>query len=84
MKSYLSLNFGLKVWLSFLLVLFISRVIAWNLPVIFGEENIKISLQNIFLDPFNIYSNAVIAFVYFLLMNIFLGGGQEEIGWRDI
>ena len=68
-KSFLSLNFGLKVWLAMFLVLGFSAIIAWFLPELFGKDRIASMLPIIFAVPY-------------LLLMIFLGGGQEEIGWR--
>ena len=70
LKSFLSLNFGWKVWLSIFLVLGIPYIIAWAIPEFLGEERIQTYLPNIYIFP-----------IYLLIM-VFLGGGQEEIGWR--
>ena len=69
-KSFLSLNFGLKTWLAIFLIIGIARLIAWVSPVFFGEETRPINLMNFYL------------FIPLLLFQTFLGGGQEEIGWR--
>jgi len=68
-KSYLSLNFGWRVWLAIFLVLGLSAIIAWILPELFGENRLQPVLPIIFVVPY-------------LLLMTFLGGGQEEIGWR--
>jgi membrane protease YdiL (CAAX protease family) len=69
-ESFFSLRFGWKVWIAIFLVLGLSSFIAWILPELWGETRLPMLLPNIFVFP-----------VYLLLM-IFLGGGQEEIGWR--
>lgn len=69
-KQFLSLKFGWKVWLAMFLVLGLSTFIAWIVPEYFGEERISTFLPSIYIFP-----------VYLLLI-VFLGGGQEEIGWR--
>lgn len=70
LKSFLSLNFGWKVWITSFAILGISTAIAWYIPELFGETRLPMILPNIYIFP-----------VYWLIM-IFLGGGQEEIGWR--
>ena len=69
-KKFLSLKFGRKVWLSIFLVLGLSYFIAWIIPEFFGKERIPSFLPNYYIFP-----------IYLLLM-VFFGGGQEEIGWR--
>ena len=69
-KLFLSLNFGLKVWLTIFSIIFISIAMAYILPDIIGRNEIPSYLPNIYIFPL------------FLLQMIFLGGGQEEIGWR--
>ena len=69
-KSFLSLKFGWKVWLAIFLVLGISTFIAWIVPEYFGKERIHTYLPSIFIFP------------AYLLIMVFFGGGQEEIGWR--
>jgi len=70
LKKFLSLNFGLKVWVSVFLISGISTFLSWIIPEFFGEARIPTMLQNIYLFPL------------FLLLNSFILGGQEEIGWR--
>ncbi len=69
-KSFFSLNFGWKVWAVVFLVFGLSTFAAWILPELFGAPRLPMLLPNIYIFP-----------VYWLLM-VFLGGGQEEIGWR--
>lgn len=70
LKSFLSIRFGWKVWLIIPLALGLANFLAWYLPVLFGYEKLPMLLPSILVFP-----------VYWLVM-IFLGGGQEEIGWR--
>ena len=70
LKSFFSLKFGWKVWIAIFLILGGSCFIAWIIPEFFGESRIQTFLPNVYIFP-----------LYLLLM-IFLGGGQEEIGWR--
>lgn len=69
-KSFLSLRFGWKVWIAIFLVLGITAFIAWILPEFWGEDRLSMFLPN------------VLIFFPYLLIMIFFGGGQEEIGWR--
>lgn len=69
-KSFLFLNFGLKAWLAIILICGFSSFIAWIVPELFGEKRLWYGFKNIYLLPLNI------------LIMTFLGGGQEEIGWR--
>ena len=69
-KKFLSLNFGWKVWLFMVLILGGSYFISWIIPELFGEKRIPSFLPNLYVFP-----------IYLLLM-IFFGGGQEEIGCR--
>ena len=69
LKIYLSLNFGWKAWLAILLVLTAAAFIAWILPEFFGSDRLPAILPVSFIIPY-------------LLLMIFLGGGQEEVGWR--
>jgi membrane protease YdiL (CAAX protease family) len=68
-KSFLSLNFGWKAWLLILAALGLPALAAWLIPELFGEPRIAPYL-------------AARSFPVNLLIMIFLGGGQEEIGWR--
>jgi len=69
-KSFLSLNFGWKVWASIFLVIGGSAFLAWIIPEFLGENRPPQYLQSISIFP-----------LFFIIM-VFLGGGQEEIGWR--
>ena len=69
-KSFLSLKFGWKTWIAIFMVLGGSTFIAWIVPEFFGESRIQTYLPSVYIFP-----------IYLILM-VFLGGGQEEIGWR--
>jgi len=70
LKSFLSLKFGWKVWVTIFSILGLSAAISWFIPELFGESRLPMLLPNIYIFP-----------IYWVVM-IFLGGGQEEIGWR--
>lgn len=70
LKSFLSLRFGWRVWVLTFVLFAGSTALAWYIPEFFGEDRIGMLLPNIYIFP-----------AYWLLM-VFLGGGQEEIGWR--
>lgn len=70
LKSFLSFNFGWKVWVSIFLVIGGFSFLAWIIPEFFGASRPPQYLTNFYVFP-----------LFFLLM-VFLGGGQEEIGWR--
>jgi membrane protease YdiL (CAAX protease family) len=69
LKSFLSLNFGWKVWGLIFLIFGLVQIIAWIIPEFFGESRLSPFI------PFYIFPP-------YLLLVIFFGGGQEEIGWR--
>lgn len=70
LRGLLDLRFGWKAWLLPLVVLGGSTCIAWALPELWGEARLGTLLPSPWALP-----------VYFLAM-VFLGGGQEELGWR--
>ena len=70
LRSFFSLKFGLKVWVSIFLFLGLAAFLAWIVPEFFGEKRIPIDPLNVYMFP-----------VYIVVMTL-LGGGQEEIGWR--
>jgi uncharacterized protein len=70
LRSFLDLRLGWKAYLLSFLVLGGSTALAWFLPEIYGEERLPMLLPSIWL------------FIPYLLIMIFLGGGQEEFGWR--
>jgi len=70
LHSFLSLKFGWKVWMAIVLVLSSTTLAAWYIPELFGEPRLPMLLPGIYVFP-----------LYWVMM-VFLGGGQEEIGWR--
>ncbi len=70
LKSFLSLRFGWRGFLYPWLILGGITFIAWILPELFGQERLPMLLPNIWIFPL------------YLLIMLFLGGGQEELGWR--
>jgi len=70
LKSFLSLKFGWKAWIAIFIALGASTAVAWIIPEFFGEARLSTLLPSYFIFP-----------LYWLLM-VFVGGGQEEIGWR--
>ena len=68
-KTFLSIKFGWKVWGAVVLIGIINLV-SWYIPEMFGYERLPMLLPTVYIFP-----------LYFLIM-VFLGGGQEEIGWR--
>jgi membrane protease YdiL (CAAX protease family) len=68
-KSFLSLRFGWKVWLAIFALTGLSTFAAWILPELFGAERFPPYMPVYIFPPY-------------LLLMIFFGGGQEEIGWR--
>jgi len=67
--SFLSIKFSWKIWIIFIFLVCIN-IFAWIIPECFGFPRLKTLLPCIFVLP-----------IYWLI-NIFFGGGQEEIGWR--
>jgi membrane protease YdiL (CAAX protease family) len=70
LSSYLSLNFGWKAWIFIFLFIGIMTFISWITPELFGFPHLASSLPNVYIFPI------------FWIICIFIGGGQEEIGWR--
>jgi membrane protease YdiL (CAAX protease family) len=68
-KSFLSLKFGWKAWILMFAVLGLSSCAAWLIPELFGANRYPPYMPVYMFPP------------YVLLM-VFFGGGQEEIGWR--
>ena len=64
------LRFGWLAWLAPPLVLGGTTWLAWILPELWGVPRLKMLLPSVW------------AFLPYLMMMIFLGGGQEELGWR--
>jgi uncharacterized protein len=70
LRGLLDFRFGWKAWFVPLVVLGGSTCISWAIPELWGEPRLGILLPSLGLLP-----------VYFVAM-VFLGGGQEEMGWR--
>jgi len=70
LRGLLDLRFGWWGWLAPPLVLGGTTWLAWVLPELWGQPRLKMLLPSLW------------AFLPYLLLMIFLGGGQEELGWR--
>ena len=70
LRGLLDLRFGWWAWLAPPLVLGGTAWLAWVLPELWGEPRLKMLLPSVWV------------FLPYLLVMIFLGGGQEELGWR--
>lgn len=70
LRGLLDLRFGWKAWLIPIAVLGGSTFLAWILPEVWGEPRLKMFLPSIWVFP------------SIVLMMTFVGGGQEELGWR--
>jgi membrane protease YdiL (CAAX protease family) len=66
----LDIRFGWRAWLIPALVLGGSTWVAWILPELWGQSRLAMLLPFVWVFP-----------PYILIM-VFLGGGQEELGWR--
>ena len=70
LRSFLDIRLGWKAYVYPLLILGGSTAIAWLLPEFYGEERLPMLFPSVWI------------FIPYLVMMIFLGGGQEEFGWR--
>lgn len=70
LRGLLDLRFGWQAWLVPPLVLGGTTWLAWILPELWGVPRLKMLLPSAWVFP------------SYLLLMIFLGGGQEELGWR--
>jgi membrane protease YdiL (CAAX protease family) len=70
LRTFLDLKLGWKAYVFPLIIFGGSTFIAWFLPELFGEKRLPMLLPSIWV------------FFPFILIMIFLGGGQEEFGWR--
>ncbi len=70
LRSFLNLRLGWKAYVFSFMILGITTWIAWILPEYFGEERLPSLLPSVWF------------FIPYLILMIFLGGGQEEFGWR--
>lgn len=70
LRSLFDLRFGWQAWLISPLILGGITWLAWILPELWGDPRLDMYLPSIWVFP------------PYLLMMVFLGGGQEELGWR--
>jgi membrane protease YdiL (CAAX protease family) len=70
LRGLRDLRFGWKAWLAPPLVLGGTTWLAWILPELWGAPRLRMLLPSVWV------------FIPYLLLMIFLGGGQEELGWR--
>ncbi len=70
LHGLLDLRFGWLAWLAPPMVLGGTIWLAWILPELWGVPRLKMLLPSVW------------AFPPYLLLMIFFGGGQEELGWR--
>lgn len=70
LRGVLDIKFGWKAWLIPVFVLGGSTWLAWVMPELWGAPRLKMLLPSVWIFP-----------LYAIVM-IFLGGGQEELGWR--
>ena len=70
LRGFLDLRFGWKVWILPIVVSGASTCAAWKLPELWGAPHLDLRLPSVWFFP-----------LYVLIM-IFLAGGQEELGWR--
>ncbi|MDP4189894.1 MAG: type II CAAX endopeptidase family protein, partial [Bacteroidota bacterium] len=70
LRTFLDIHFGWKAYIFPLVILGGSTFVAWFLPELFGMKRLSMLLPSAWL------------FIPYLLIMVFLGGGQEEFGWR--
>jgi len=70
LKSFLDFRLGWKAWVYPIIIFGGSTFIAWFFPELLGEERLPMLLPSIWV------------FIPCLIFMVFLGGGQEEFGWR--
>ena len=70
LRRFLDIRLGWKAYFIPVLIFGGSTFIAWFLPELSGGKRLAMLLPSPWL------------FIPYLLMMIFLGGGQEEFGWR--
>ncbi len=70
LRSFLDLNIGWKAYVLPIMSFGGSTFIAWFLPELLGEKRLPMLLPSIWV------------FIPCLIYMTFLGGGQEEFGWR--
>ena len=69
-RSFFDIRIGWKAYVFPLLFLGGITFIAWFTPELFGQERLPMLVPSIWV------------FILYLIIMIFLGGGQEEFGWR--
>jgi membrane protease YdiL (CAAX protease family) len=70
LQSFLDINLGWKAYIFPILIFGGSTFIAWFFPELYGEKRLSMLLPSVWV------------FIPTLLFMVFLGGGQEELGWR--
>lgn len=70
LQSFLDFRLGWKAYLFPIMIFSGSTFVAWFFPELLGEKRLPMLLPSIWL------------FIPYLFLMIFLGGGQEEFGWR--
>jgi len=70
LQSFLDINLGWKAYVFPILIFGGSTFIAWSFPELYGEERLSMLLPSVWV------------FIPCLIFMVFLGGGQEELGWR--
>ncbi len=70
LRGLLDLRFGWWGWFAPPLVLGGTTWLAWILPELWGEPRLPMLLPSVWV------------FLPVLLLMVFVGGGQEELGWR--
>ncbi len=70
LRSFLDLHLGWKAYIFPVVILGGSTFIAWFFPELSGEKRLPMLLPSVWI------------FIPYLLVMIFMGGGQEEFGWR--
>jgi membrane protease YdiL (CAAX protease family) len=70
LQSFLDFNLGWKAYIFPIIIFGGSTFIAWFFPELFGEKRLLMLFPSVWV------------FIPCLLFMIFLGGGQEEFGWR--
>ena len=70
LRSFLDFNLGWKTYVLPIIIFGGSTFIAWFFPELLGEKRLSMFLPSIWV------------FIPCLFYMTFLGGGQEEFGWR--
>jgi len=70
LKKFLDINLGWRAYLFSFLILGGLNFVAWIFPEFFGHDRLPMLFPSIWV------------FFPYLILMMFLGGGQEEFGWR--